>query len=401
MTERDLPLKGVRVLDVATLVAGPFTAASLAEFGAEVIKLEKPGEGDPLRRLGIATKAGDTFWWMSDARNKICATLDLRTAGGAALFKRLVAVSDIVVENFRPGTLERWGLGYDVLRAINPKLILLRVTGYGQKGPYAKRVGVARIAEGFAGVADLTGEPDGAPLLGGASAQADYITGLYGAFGVMLALREREKSGLGQVIDLSLYEGLMRFLDELAPHYSQTGEVRTRIGAETHRSVPHSNYPTLDRRWVSIACTNDSLFSRLAAAMGRTELERDPEFATNSARIANRGAVNALVQDWTSKLTLERIVELCSAHGVPCGPVMNISDIAADPHHRERGSLTWIDDPRAGSMAVVATVPRLSDTPGAIQCLGGALGQDNSYVFRDLLGLSSPEFDDLTQQGVI
>ena len=398
---RTKPLDGIRVLDIATLVAAPFASASMAEFGAEVIKLEKPGEGDTLRRLGTPSAAGDTYWWMSDGRNKRCATLDLRQPEGAALFRQLVAKADIVMENFRPGTLERWGLGYDALAAINPGIILLRVSGYGQTGPKASDVGVARIAEGFAGTAYLTGEPDGRPLLGGASALADYVTGLYGAYGAMLALRERDRSGKGQMIDLALYDGLLRFLDELAPHHGDTGAVRERMGAETHRSVPHSNYPTGDGQWVSIACTNDLLFTRLASAMGQPECEQHPRFATNAARIEHRDLVNARVEEWTRAHPLAEIVRACAAAGVPCGPIMSIADMAQDEHYRARGSFRTVADHRSGPLRVVDTVPRLSATPGGIDHLGRALAQDNDYVFRELLGLAEDELAALTARGII
>lgn len=401
MQTRKRPLEGIRVLDIATLVAGPFSAASMAEFGAEVIKIEKPGSGDTLRKLGTEATQGDTYWWLSDGRNKRCVTLDLRQPAGSEIFKKLVAISDVVIENFRPGTLEQWGLGYDELSRLNPGIILLRVSGYGQSGPNATMAGVARIAEGYAGISYLTGDPDGPPLLSGASAMADYVTGLYGAYGIMLALRERDQSGAGQVIDVALYDGLVRFLDELVPHFSKTGIVRERMGAETFRSVPHSNYPTRDGHWVSIACTNDSMFGRLANAMERADLATHANYADNADRITNRAALNEIVETWTRSLDLAEIVARCKKASVPCGPVMNIRDIMEDPHHNARGSFKWMHDQRVGDIAVSATVPRLSATPGDVRHLGKALGVDNAAIFLDLLKLDESFVQDLKAREVI
>ena len=262
------PLDGIKVLDIATLVAGPYAASSLAEFGADVIKIEKPGTGDTLRQLGTKSPTGDTYWWLSDARNKKSVELDLRTKSGAAQFREMAKTADVIVENFRPGTLDRWGLGYTSLSVENPGLVMLSITGFGQDGPKANLPGLARIAEGLAGFTHLTGEIEGAPLLSGASALSDYISGTFGAYGVLLALLARGKDGQGQQVDVALYEGILRYLDELAPVYSKTNHVRGRMGSETHRSVPHASYPCSDGTWVAIACTNDSLFGRLAQAMG-------------------------------------------------------------------------------------------------------------------------------------
>ena len=298
MTSAPLPLAGIRILDIATFVAAPFAASSLSEFGAEVIKIEKPGEGDSLRNLGTPSETGDTYWWLNDSRNKKCITLDLRKPRGAKIFKQLVVASDVVMENFRPGTLERWGLGYDELSALNPGLIMLRISAYGQTGPKRHLPGFARIAQAYAGLSYLTGQPDTPPLIAGSTTLADYLSGLYGAYGVMLSLRARDQSGKGQVIDIGLHDGVFRFLDELAAVYDKTGRVRERTGTETYSSVPHSHYPTADGQWVALACTNDKMFARFAAVMGKPELAAEDCYGPRENRLAHRDELNALVSEW-------------------------------------------------------------------------------------------------------
>ena len=376
------PLDGIRVLDIATLVAGPYAAASLAEFGADVIKIEKPGSGDTLRKLGTESPNGDTYWWLSDARNKKSVELDLRSAEGAATFRKMVETADVVVENFRPGTLERWGLGFETLRADNPGLIMLSITGFGQDGPKAALPGVARIAEGLAGFTYLTGDPEGAPLLSGASALSDYVSGTFGAYGVLLALRTRDQTGRGQQIDIALFEGILRYLDELAPVYNATGHVRGRFGAETHRSAPHSSYPCADGCWVAIACTNDSLFERLARAMGQAELAKDPRFAKSAARISRRSEINQIVTAWTQSLPRAEIEALCARESVPCGPVNSIAETMADPQVLHRRAIEEIMHPELGPVAVPGVFPRLSETPGRIDALGPDLGADNDILVK-------------------
>ncbi len=396
-----LPLEGVRVLDIATFVAAPFAAACLGEFGAEVIKIEKPGSGDSLRALGTESEHGDTYWWLSDARNKRCITLDLRHPEGAALFRRLVAGADVVAENFRPGTLERWGLGYEALAEINPGLVLLRVSAYGQEGPKRDLPGFARIAQAYAGLSYLTGRPDTPPLIAGSTTLADYLSGLYGAFGVMLALRARERSGRGQIIDVALHDGIFRFLDEIAPAYDRAGIVRERTGTESFTAVPHSHYPTGDRRWVAIACTNDRMFERLCAVMGREELAAPERFGRKHARLAARDELNAIVAEWTGSLTRDEVIERCCAGEVPCGPINSIADIFTEEQFWVRDTLMRAEDSRAPGLAVPGVMPRLSATPGRVRHLGRALGADNAEVYRELLGLDEARLAELAERGVI
>ena len=369
------PLDGLRVVDAATILAGPFAASVLGEFGAVVVKVEQPGVGDPMRRLGTAGPEGDTWWWLSDTRNKESVEVDLRTDEGAEAFRSMVDRADVLVENYRTGTMERWGLGFEDLRASNPGLVQLSVNGYGRTGPLAATAGVARIAEAFTGFAELTGEPDGAPALTGSSGLADYVAGLYGALGVMLALKAREASGRGQLVDVALYDGIARVLDELVPLYAATGIGRDRMGPDTHRSVPHSNYRTVDGRWLTIACTNDRMFDRLAGVMGRTDLLDDDRFATNSARIANRELVNMVVGDWVATTPVDGVVAGCEGAVVPVGLVRTVGDYLAHPQVAARDSVVTVEHPTIGPMTVPGVVPRLLETPGAIHRLGAVLGE--------------------------
>ncbi|MFW5680517.1 MAG: CaiB/BaiF CoA transferase family protein [Pseudomonadota bacterium] len=396
------PLEGLRVLDLGTFIAAPFAATLMAEFGAEVLKIELPKVGDHARRLGTPTEAGDTLVWLSEARNKKSVCIDLRTEEGADLLKRLAAESDVICENFQPGTLERWGLGWDVLSAINPGLVLLRISGYGQTGPLSRQPCFGRIANAFGGISFLSGERDRPPAQPGSATLADYMAGLFGALAVQFALRIRDRTGRGQVIDVALYEGIFRILDEVAPAFQRTGFVRTREGAETPIVVPHSHYPTADGRWVAIACTNDRIFARLAGdAMGRADVLDNPAFATNAARIAHRGQVNGFVADWTSTMNRDEVLRRCAEAEVPCGPVYAIDEIFEDAHYAARENIRTVEDPRVGPLAVPNVVPRLSATPGGIDWLGPALGSHTDRVLAELLGLDAEEIGALKARDVI
>ena len=398
----DPPLAGVRVLDIATFIAAPFCASILSEFGADVIKVEQPATGDPFRGFGTASKRNDsTLCWLSEARNRRSITLNLREPEGAALFKRLIADTDVVCENFRPGTLERWGLGWEVLRAINPGLILLRVSGYGQTGPYRDRPGFARIAHAVGGLSTLAGMPDGPPVTPGSTSLGDYLAGLYGAVGVLVALIGRRAGGPGQVIDIGLYEAVFRVLDELAPAYIHAGIVREREGAGTRNACPHGHFPTRDEKWVAIACTTDKMFQRLAAAMGRPELASADRYGIQANRLAARETVDRLVAAWTGSLDGDAVMRRCLAEEVPIGTLNSIADIVADPQFGARENLVAIDDPELGPITVPNVLPRLSATPGRISNLGPALGNANDEVYGSRLGLSAEERDRLRAKGII
>ncbi|MFN0043119.1 MAG: CaiB/BaiF CoA transferase family protein [Alphaproteobacteria bacterium] len=396
------PLAGIKVLDIATFIAAPVTAGFLGEFGAEVIKIEKPGEGDPLRRLGSPSgREGDSMYWMNDARNRRSITLDLRKAEGAALFKRLVQDSDVVVENFRPGTLERWGLGYDTLAAENPGLVLLRLSAYGQTGPMAPRVGFARMAHAMSGVAYLAGDPDRPPSNPGPASLADYVSAVYGAMGVLLALRARDRDGRGQVVDLALYEAMFRSLDESLPAYAKWGKVRERTGSRTSNAAPNANFPTRDGKWVSITTADDKTWHAVARGMGREDLARDPRFAGMAARIANRDVLETMVADWTRGLDRADLLAVCDAHDVPCMAVLSIADIATHPQFLAREMFASLVDPEAGEIVVPNVVPKLSRTPGRVRSLGPKLGEANDDIYRGRLGLSADEYAALKSASVI
>jgi len=402
MTEPEVtPLGGCRVIDVSTFLAGPFCATQLAEFGAEVIKLELPKVGDALRKFGTMTECGDSLPWLSECRNKKSATLDLRKPEGAALLKRLVAVSDVLVENFQPGTMEKWGLGWDVLQSVNPRLIMVRISGYGQSGPYRDRPGFGRIANAFGGLSFLAGYPDRPPVTPGSATIPDYLAGLYGAFGALLALRAREKTGRGQVVDIGLYEPIFRILDELAPAYARSGFVRQRMGPGTVNVVPHSHYPTKDARWIAIACTSDKIFARLAAAMGAPELAGEGKWGTLARREAERELVDAYVAAWTARYERAELLTLCEAAQVPCGPVYAIDEIFADPQYQARDNIVRVKDERAGEIAIPNVVPRLTDTPGRVKWLGPPQESHNDEVYCGLLGLSAADIAALRASGAI
>ena len=396
-----LPLSGIRVLDLATFVAAPFAASTLSEFGAEVIKVERPDGGDPWRRYGTPKDGGDTPAWKSEARNKSSVTLNLRAPEGVEILKKLVAQSDILCENFRPGTLEKWGLGWDVLSKINPKLILLRVSGYGQDGPYRDRPGFARIAHAFAGLVHLAGMPGGPPVTPGSTSLADYITGLYGAIGVLLALRHRDQTGRGQVIDLSLYESIFRVLDELAPAYAEEGIVRGPEGTKTLNAVPHGHYEAKDGKWLAIACTSDVMFARLCAMMGRDELAAPDMYGEVSRRLENFGKVDTLVGDYIKGFIRDDFIARCVEFEVPAAPVNTIADIFADPHFKARGTLVEVPDVSGNPVTMPNVVPRLSETPGKVTSTGPLLGDATDRVLGELCGLDAGEIARLREKGVV
>jgi succinyl-CoA:(S)-malate CoA-transferase subunit B len=400
-TSRVMPLNGIRIIDASSFLAGPFCATQLAEFGAEVIKVELPQIGDALRRFGTISEGGDSLPWLQECRNKKSVTLDLRKPEGAAILKRLVAKADVLVENFQPGTLEAWGLGWDVLSRLHAGLVMVRISGFGQTGPYRSRPGFGRIANAFGGLAYLAGYPDRPPVTPGSATIPDYLAGLYGALGVMLALRARETTGRGQFVDIGLYEPVFRILDELAAAYHHRGFVRERMGPGTVNAVPHSHYPTKDGKWVAIACTSDKIFARLAELRGEPGLAGDGKWGRVAERESQRQQVDAWVTQWTAAHTREELIAQCSACDVPCGPVYSIADIFADPQYRARENITFLEDPRVGEIAMPSVCPRLSDTPGAITSLGPRLGAHNDEVYMGLLGMSQGEIGALKQKGVV
>ena len=396
-----LPLAGVKVVDLATFIAGPFCASLLAEYGAEVLKVEEPLKGDPLRSFGKLSECGDSLTWLSEARNRKSVTLNLRSEEGARLFRKLAATADVVIENFRPGTMEKWGLGYEELSRDNPGLVMLRVSGYGQTGPLSSHPGFARIAHAFGGLAYLAREPGGTPVLPGSTSLADYSSGLFGALGVMMALRERDASGRGQVVDVALFESIFRMMDEMVPAFDRYGIVREPLGADTVNIVPHSHYQCSDGKWVAIACSNDKMFERLCAVMGRPELSGDPRYLTIPDRDARRDEVNAMVAQWTGSAPSARILERCRQGEVPCSLLYNVADIFQEPQYHARQAILPVLDSRVGSLKVPGVVAKLSRTPGCVESLGPALGAHNEEIYQGRLGLSAEQLDALREQGVL
>jgi succinyl-CoA:(S)-malate CoA-transferase subunit B len=403
MTSTSSPqaLEGLRVIDISTFIAGPFCAAQLGEFGAEVIKLELPGGGDPLRKFGTMTECGDSLPWLSEARNKKSITLDLRKPEGATLFKRLIADTDVLVENFQPGTLEKWGLGWETLKTVNPRLVLLRISGYGQTGPYSHRPGFGRIGNAFGGLSYLAGFPDRQPVTPGSATLPDYLAGVFGAFGVMVALEALRKAGVGQVIDIGLYEPIFRILDELAPAFHRSGFMRERMGSGTVNVVPHNHYPTEDDKWLAIACTNDKIFERLAQAMGQPELASPERWGLIKQREVQRTDVDDHVANWTRSKKRHEVIDICEQFQVPCGPVYRIDEIFDDPQYAARENILYFNDHRAGEQAIPNVVPRLTETPGRVNSLGPALGAHNEEIYRDRLGISETDLQQFVAAGVI
>jgi succinyl-CoA:(S)-malate CoA-transferase subunit A len=397
-----LPLAGVRVLDVGNFLAGPYAASILGEFGAEVLKIEHPLAGDPMRRFGTASPRDDaTLKWLSEGRNRKSVTLDIRQPEGVELFLRLVERSDILVENFRPGTMDEWGMGWDRVHARNPKLVMLRVSGYGQTGPYRRRSGFAHIAQSFGGLNYLCGFHGESPVLPGTVPLGDYIASLFGAVGILVALRHREQTGRGQMIDLGIYEAVFRVLEEMASVYEASGKIREREGAGSFVAVPHGHFRTADGKWIAIACTTDKMFERLSVAMAQPHLASSNLYGDQRKRLAARDTVNQIVIEWVASLSRDEVVQRCLDEEVPVGKVNSIADIFEDEQYAARENLARIVDPGAGEIVVPGVIPRLSATPGRITNLGPTLGDSTDAVMRDLLGLAAAEIARLKQQRII
>lgn len=400
--ERPLPLSGVRVIDVGNFLAGPYAASMLGEFGAEVLKVEHPIAGDPMRRFGTATQRPDaTLKWLSEARNKKSVTIDLRQPEGVELFLKLVGKSQVLIENFRPGTMEEWGLGWKELSAANPGLVMLRVSGYGQTGPYRRRSGFAHIAQAFGGLNYLAGFPGETPVLPGTVPLGDYIASLYGAIGVLIALRQQEKTGRGQVVDVGIYEAVFRVLEEIAAAYGVDGRIREREGSGSFVACPHGHFRTKDDKWIAIACTTDKMFERLAVAMGQPHLASSGLYGDQRKRLAAREQVNQIVIEWVGSSLRDDVLNKCLEEEVPVGKVNSIADIFADEHFIARGNLAHFDEPDIGDVVVPGVIPTLSATPGRITNLGPTLGDATADVLRDLLGISASELQRLRQQKIV
>ncbi len=397
------PLAGVRVVELGQLLAGPFTGRLLGDLGAEIIKVEAPGQPDPIRDWGKARYVGRSLWWPVQSRNKKCITLNLRHEQGQALLLQLVEKSDVVVENFRPGTLERWNIGYDRLSAVNPRIVLARVSGYGQTGPYAERAGFASVSEAMGGIRYINGFP-GEPPPRMHLSLGDSLAGMFAAQGILAALYWRDAlgGGVGQVVDVSLMEASFAMLESTVPEYDRLGIVRGPQGTNLKGIAPSNIFKSSDDKWMVIAANADKVFRRLCEAMDRPELADDPRYATHIARGEHQDELEGIVSDWAAAHTAKEIDEVLNAAGVICGPIYTIADIFEDPQYRARDMLVRHEDPEFGEYIGPGIVPKLSRTPGAVRWSATwEEGSHNSEVYGGLLGLSEDEIASLREEGVL
>lgn len=394
-----LPLDGVRVIELGQLIAGPFAAKILGEFGAEIIKIEPPEIGDPLRKWRLLHN-GTSVWWQVQSRNKQSVTLDLRQPEAQGVVKKLVAEADVLIENFRPGTLEKWGLGWDSLKAVNPKLIMLRVSGYGQTGPYRDRPGFGVIGEAMGGLRYLCGEPGQTPVRVGVSI-GDSLSGLYGVIGVLLALLDRKKSdGAGQVIDVALYESVFSIMESLLSEYSAFGAIREPAGSSLPGIAPSNAYLCRGGRYVLVAGNGDSIYKRLMRAIERDDLADDPELSSNEGRARHVARIDDAIESWTSQRELEEVLDVLQSASVPVGPIYNAADISADPHYRARNMILRSSMPDGKTIEVPGIVPKLGRTPGQIRSEAPQLGQHTDRVLRGL-GIDSTTCAEWRQRHII
>ena len=391
-------LAGLKVLELGQLIAGPFAAKTLADFGAEVIKVEAPGSGDPLRKWRML-KDGTSVWWQVQSRNKRSLALDLRTAEGQGIVRQLAQEADILIENFRPGAMEGWGLAPDNLIAQNPKLIVLRISGYGQTGPYRNRPGFGVIGEAMGGLRHLTAEPGRVPVRVGVSI-GDTLSALHGVIGILLALQHRHVSGKGQVIDVALYESVFNCMESLLPEYSAFGAVRGPAGSALPGIAPTNAYRCKDGAYALIAGNGDSIFKRLMTLIGRTDLANDPMLGDNAGRVAKVEEIDQAIEAWTRQQSVEDVLQALESVSVPAGKIYSIADIASDPHYTARGMLQEITLADGSDLKVPGVVPKLSATPGQHRRNAPNLGQDTDDILKEM-GLNSEQIQKLKASGIV
>lgn len=393
------PLEGFRVLDMGTMIAGPLAATLMADFGADVIKIEHPHYGDPMRTWA-PMKNGSSLWWKVTGRGKRLITLDLSRPEGQELALELIRRSDVVIENFRPGTLERWNLGYERMAAVNPRVVLVRVSGYGQDGPYRHRPGYGTVAEAMSGIPSFTGFPDRPPTLP-AFPLGDCVAALFATFSAMFAWRESQRSGKGQSIDVSLYEPLFRIAESQVIGFDQLGIVKRRQGNRLGEDSPRNAYETADGEYVTLSASSDRTFERLARAIGRPDLLDDSRFRTNAGRIAHADALDSILAAWFRERPLTEVLKILGEGDVVAGPVYDIRDIFADPQYRARDDIIQVDDPELGPIRMQGVIPKFSRTPGAVRHPGLTKGEHNAEVYQGELGLSDERLAALRETGVI
>jgi formyl-CoA transferase len=394
------PLKGLRVIEMGSLIAGPFCGQLLADFGAEVIKIEDPGKGDPMRQWGRSLPGGHSPWWPVIGRNKQCITLDLRQTEGQDIARKLILASDIVVENFRPGGLEKWGLGYEQLKPHHPGLIMARVSGYGQTGPSSHKAGYALIGEAMGGLRYIMGEPDRPPARAGISI-GDSLSGMHALIGVLLALQVRNQTGQGQIVDVSIYESVLTVMENLITEFAITGYQRERSGSVLPGIAPSNAYPTKSGDMVVIGANQDTLFARLTEAMGKPEMASNPRYMGHAARGAAQAEIDALISAWTVTVETDELLRLMDEKGVAAGLVYRAADMLEDPQFKARQSIVETPHPVFGTVKMQNTFPRLSETPGAVNWPGPTLGEHTDKVLSGVLGLNAGEIDGLRQRKVI
>ncbi len=391
------PLKGLRVVEMGQLIAGPFCGQLLGDMGAEVIKVEPPGKGDPMRDWG---RGDETLWWEVVARNKKSVSANLRVAEGQELVRKLIATADIVLENFRPGTLEGWNLGPDKLLEMKPDLIIIRVSGYGQTGPYSDRAGFGGIGEAMGGWRFIVGDPDRAPSRMGISV-GDAMAATYGCLGALAALRHRDQTGQGQVVDSSLYEGVLQLMESMIPDYSVTGYIRERSGSVLPGIAPSNVYRCLDGEYL-IGANQDTVFARLCEAMGQPELAKDPRYVNHVARGQNQKQLDALIEDWTKTLTIDALEALMIKYGVPAGKIYRAPEMLEDPHFKARESIIDVPHPKWKNLKMQNVFPKLSVTPGSVRSIAPqTIGEQNDEIYGGLLGIDTDAMADLKSRGVI
>ncbi|MFH6786960.1 MULTISPECIES: CaiB/BaiF CoA transferase family protein [Methylobacterium] len=393
-------LSDLRVLEMGQLLAGPFCGQLMADFGAEVIKIEQPGAGDPMREWGREKPHGQSLWWPVIARNKKSIEINAREAAGQDLIRRLVAQSDILIENFRPGTMEKWGLGYDALSAINPRLIMIRVSGYGQSGPYSQKAGYGAIGEAMGGMRYVAGDPSNPPSRAGISI-GDTLAATFACVGGLMALHARTRTGRGQIVDSAIYEAVLAVMENLITEYDKTGYIRERTGAILPNIAPSNVYPTKSGVYVLIAANQDSVFKRLAAAMGRPDLATDPRYATHTERGRRQAELDALIAAWTVTLDREELGRRLDEAGVPRGDIYRAPEMLEDAHFKARQTIVDVAHPLFGSLKMQNVAPRLSANPGRVVTAGPELGQHNDEIFRGLLGLGPADLARLVADKVI
>lgn len=394
------PLAGVRVIEMGQLIAGPFCGQVLGDFGAEVIKLEDPKTGDPMRQWGRSKPKGLSPWWPVIGRNKKSVTVDLRTDEGRAIARDLIATADVVVENFRPGTLEKWGLGYDELARTNPGLVMARVSGFGQTGPYAKRAGYALVGEAMGGLRHITGEPDRNPARAGISI-GDSLSGLNAALGVMMALHARHATGKGQVVDAAIYESVLTVMENLITEYDLTGYIRERSGAVLPGIAPSNVYPTRSGELVLIGANQDTLFKRLCELMGRPDLAEDPRYRDHAARGVNQGELDARIAAWTLDQDIDGLLPRLEQAGLATGRIYRAPEMLADPQFQARESIVSVPHPVFGQVKMQNAFPRLTDTPGGVRWPGPTLGEHTEAVLTQVAGMTAEKVAELKARGVV